>query len=261
MSNIGSNIKKLRTLKKISQAEFAKLFDLARPSIGAYEEGRAEPKIETVIQIAKHFGLSIDILLTKELTTNELYSFDILNERLNKAHKFIPSAKSARRANIGLVNTDKYVDYIVSHNNRDFISNLPAIELPTPFRGTARAFELNGSEMEYHQNGLHHGDILLCQLKSHSNLSNKDHGLTYLVVTENFITTRRLNTIQSKVIEFITDDPNYPPMNLELEKVLELWEVKGVFSTYLNPPKLLDEKVLLLEKRLNVLESLMNKKK
>lgn len=261
MSNIGSNIKKLRTIKKLSQAEFAKIFDLARPSIGAYEEGRAEPKIDTIIQIAKHFGLSIDILLTKELTTHELYSFDLLNERLNKAHKFIPSDLTSSRANISLVNTDKYLDYIVSHKNKDFISNLPLIELPTPFKGTPRAFELNGSEMEYHQNGLHHGDILLCQLKSHDKPKKIAFSRTYLVVTGDFITTRRLAFVEDGVFEFTTDDPNYPPLELPVEKILELWEVKGVFSTYLNPPKLLDEKVLLLEKRLDVLEALLQKKK
>ena len=50
LSFIGRNIKKIRQVKKISQAEFAHLFHLSRPSIGAYEEGRSEPKIETLIQ-------------------------------------------------------------------------------------------------------------------------------------------------------------------------------------------------------------------
>ena len=63
LSFIGRNIKKIRQVKKISQAEFARLFHLSRPSIGAYEEGRSEPKIETLIQIAKYFKLSIDVLL------------------------------------------------------------------------------------------------------------------------------------------------------------------------------------------------------
>ncbi|MBC8084861.1 MAG: helix-turn-helix transcriptional regulator, partial [Hymenobacter sp.] len=77
MSYVGKNIRKIRTVKKLSQAAFAELFGLARPSVGAYEEGRSEPKMETLIQIAQHFGLSVDLLLTKELTVNELYNFDI----------------------------------------------------------------------------------------------------------------------------------------------------------------------------------------
>ncbi|MCZ6899785.1 MAG: transcriptional regulator, partial [Bacteroidetes bacterium] len=34
MSYIGKNIKKIRTIKKLSQAQFAQLFNLARPSVG-----------------------------------------------------------------------------------------------------------------------------------------------------------------------------------------------------------------------------------
>ena len=52
MSFIGKNIRKIRTIKKLSQADFAKIFELARPSVGAYEEERAEPKVDTIIQIA-----------------------------------------------------------------------------------------------------------------------------------------------------------------------------------------------------------------
>ena len=57
MSLIGKNIKKIRMVKKMSQLEFARLFNVARPSVGAYEEGRAEPKIDTVILIANEFGI------------------------------------------------------------------------------------------------------------------------------------------------------------------------------------------------------------
>ncbi|MCK5699873.1 MAG: helix-turn-helix transcriptional regulator, partial [Cyclobacteriaceae bacterium] len=59
MSSIGKNIKKIRTVKKLSQAAFAEIFSLARPSVGAYEEVRAEPKVDTIIQIANYFGISV----------------------------------------------------------------------------------------------------------------------------------------------------------------------------------------------------------
>jgi transcriptional regulator with XRE-family HTH domain len=75
MSIFGNNIKKIRILRNMSQQEFGDLFDISRGSIGSYEEDRAEPKIDTVIKIAAHFKLSIDVLLTKELTINELSNF------------------------------------------------------------------------------------------------------------------------------------------------------------------------------------------
>ena len=73
MSYFGKNIRKIRNAKKISQAAFADLFDLKRGSISAYEEGRAEAKIDTIIEIAGYFQLTLDQLLRKELTINEIY--------------------------------------------------------------------------------------------------------------------------------------------------------------------------------------------
>ena len=76
MSLIGKNIKKIRGVKKLSQTAFAELFGLSRTSVGAYEEERAEPKIDTLILIANHFGVSIDHLLAKDMTINEILHFD-----------------------------------------------------------------------------------------------------------------------------------------------------------------------------------------
>ena len=61
--------------KKLTQTEFADLFDLKRTAVGSYEEGRAEPKIDTLIKIADYFSLSLDQLLRKELTINEIFHF------------------------------------------------------------------------------------------------------------------------------------------------------------------------------------------
>jgi len=75
MSFIGKNIKKIRTTKGLNQTDFGKIFNLTRGSIGSYEEGRAEPKIETLKQIAKKFSISLDRIITTELTVNQLSGF------------------------------------------------------------------------------------------------------------------------------------------------------------------------------------------
>ncbi len=76
MSFFGKNIRKIRSIKKISQTEFARIFDLSRASVGSYEEGRAEPKIEIITKVANYFSITLDELINKELTVNELYHFD-----------------------------------------------------------------------------------------------------------------------------------------------------------------------------------------
>lgn len=75
MSHIGKNIRKIRISKKLTQTEFAELFDLKRTAVGSYEEGRAEPKIETMVKISEYFKISLDQLLKQELSINDIFHF------------------------------------------------------------------------------------------------------------------------------------------------------------------------------------------
>ncbi|HCC94604.1 MAG TPA: XRE family transcriptional regulator, partial [Flavobacteriaceae bacterium] len=76
MTKIGENIKKLRQVKNLTQQAFADLFEVSRGNISSYEEKRAEPKIETISQIAKYFSIPISHLIEKNLTVNEILHFD-----------------------------------------------------------------------------------------------------------------------------------------------------------------------------------------
>lgn len=75
MSQIGINIKKLRKVKGLSQQAFSDLFSLTRGNISSYEEGRAEPRIEVVLRIAKYFSIPVAELLERQLTVNEILNF------------------------------------------------------------------------------------------------------------------------------------------------------------------------------------------
>lgn len=72
MSFFGANIKIVRQAKGLSQQAFADLFDLNRGVIGAYEEGRSEPKIATLLTVVHYFNLDLDQFLTVPLTIDDL---------------------------------------------------------------------------------------------------------------------------------------------------------------------------------------------
>ena len=76
MSQVGSNIKKLRKVKGLSQQAFADLFGLTRGNISSYEEQRAEPRIEVILHIAKYFSIPVSEFLQKQLTVNEILNFE-----------------------------------------------------------------------------------------------------------------------------------------------------------------------------------------
>lgn len=250
MSHIGKNIKRIRTVRKLSQADFAKLFNLARPSVGAYEEGRSEPKIQTLLDIAQKFGLSVDLLLTKELTVNDLYKLDLVNEKFDQVHGVRTTHIPAPGANVvGLVRSVRYPEYIANHQKRDFLNGLSPVNLPLNFKGEARAFEMYGREMDYNHAGIHHGDILLCKRVPEVTSSQLVAGHIYVLITKDQVIIRRLKKLDANKMSMAPDDPHYDDMEISIDdNILEAWEVKGVYSTFLNPPKLVDEKVMLLER-------------
>ncbi|WP_052733103.1 XRE family transcriptional regulator [Hymenobacter terrenus] len=256
MSFVGKNIRKLRTVKKLSQAAFAELFGLARPSVGAYEEGRSEPKMETLIQIAQHFGLSVDLLLTKELTVNELYQFDIFKEQLQPpapAPTLVTEAD--RQQNVTpLVYRNRALEYIVRHHDPTFVNALPWLQLPHQLTGSTRAFEVSGADMLLHRQGLRHQDIVLCSRIDKAKPRLKT-GNVYVFVTQSKVLIRRLaeRLEGDRVLRLRADNPDYGSQELELTQALEIWEVRGVFTTHLRAPALLDERVAELERKVEEL--------
>tara|TARA_Y100000739_G_C20533840_1_gene430258 strand:+ start:273 stop:935 length:663 start_codon:yes stop_codon:yes gene_type:complete len=169
MSVIGKNIKKIRNTKGLSQTEFGKIFDLTRGSIGSYEEGRAEPKIETLKEIAKKFSISLDDIITKELTVNQLSGFSPEN---------MMGFNDLESTNIGLPSimpktlSDKHGDIETISQNTFFKTNLVnKVEFSLPLDETIK---MNGISAEK-------GDIIFCK----KNITKSSFG--YLVLVDNQI--------------------------------------------------------------------------
>lgn len=64
MSNIATNLKKLREAKKLSQEKLARLADVANNTIVKIEAGKNKnPTLETLTRIAKVLDVNVDDLI------------------------------------------------------------------------------------------------------------------------------------------------------------------------------------------------------
>lgn len=61
------NLVKLRKFHSLNQEELSRAIGIKRSNLAAYEQGRCEPNICTVVKIAKYFRVSVDDLLNKEM--------------------------------------------------------------------------------------------------------------------------------------------------------------------------------------------------
>ncbi len=258
MSTIGKNIKKIRAVKKISQAAFAEMFNLSRGTVGSYEEERAEPKTDTIIQIAQKFGLSIDILLTKELTVNELFKFDIFkHEKIAQKNHIIPD-KDEQEGATPLVKSNQYIEYLVNYQNKDFVNRLPFVSLPNTHDKKSMAFEVRDEAMSWLETGLQAGDILSCCLVAEPFQKHLEAGKVYVIVSEKDIYVRRFEQLRDK-LHFVADNPQSKLLDFDEKEILELWKVEGYYSTFLKPPILIEERISVLEQKTAAIEERLKK--
>jgi len=67
MSLVANNIKYLRRMNGLTQEQFARRIGIKRSLLGAYEEGRANPNLDNLMNIAKIFGTTVDNLLKNDI--------------------------------------------------------------------------------------------------------------------------------------------------------------------------------------------------
>ena len=65
MNFLSKNIKHIRVLKGLTQEQFADDFSVSRSRISSYEENRAVPPIDFIIELSNFFGVPIDVLVKK----------------------------------------------------------------------------------------------------------------------------------------------------------------------------------------------------
>ncbi len=77
------NMKKLRTMARMSQRELADIIGVSQQSVNKYENHGVEPGIETLIKIADYFNVSVDYLIGRadSETNRENPGSVVLNEK------------------------------------------------------------------------------------------------------------------------------------------------------------------------------------
>lgn len=247
LSYVGENIQKIRQAKKLSQAEFAKIFDLARASVGAYEEGRSEPKIDTLIAMANHFGISVDDLLTRKLTVSEIFNVDELNEKLDRVHQ-LKSSDREQVETIKLIAIADHVEFILSGLSKSFTNRLRSIGNYYQSKIVA-ALETNGNEMLVNGNGIRHGDVLFLKPITTVELPSKI-GRVLVIRTDKQLMVRRLHQHEHTSIELKADDTNFDNVIIESKDVLDFFEVVAISSQYIPKPTTTEDRLKKIEEEL-----------
>ena len=217
MSFAGKNFRYLRKLRGWTQEDFANKLDIKRSLIGAYEEERAEPRLEVLEAVCAVFKLSLEDLLLKDLSDHgESY--------LAKRRKL---KQVSERSNIQFVPVKAAAGYLAGYNDPQFVDELNTFTLPMLGAGEYRAFEIIGDSMLPTPSG----SVIVGE-----KVENVDHvksNSAYIVVSRNDgIVYKRIqkNTRTKATLTLVSDNPQYPPYSVNTEDIAEIWSAQMVLS-------------------------------
>ena len=232
---VGANLKLLRKRKKLSQEEVANNLSLTRSSYSGYENGVAQPNIESLILFSDFYKVSIDDLVRKDFEKlNEsdleridkgLYS-DLKGSKLRVLTSMVDENNEEL---IELVSVKASAGYTSGYADPDYLKVLPTFHLPFlskdrkyrtfPIKGDSMPPVVNGSYVvgEFVQNWMSIRKGTPCIVVT------KDDGVVFKVVHN------LLDTKQS--FQLCSTNPFYEPYLVHANDILEMWK----FVNYISP--------------------------
>lgn len=214
MSYAGKNFRYLRKLKGWTQEELSIKLEIKRSLVGAYEEERAEPKLEAMERLCKLFKLTLDDLILKDLAAQKTTNYLELRRNLKLD-------ENISKGLIHLVPIKAAAGYLTGYSDPDFLDELNTFTLPMLTPGNYRAFEIIGDSMMPTPSGsVIVGEKVedLEEVKTSNTyvLLSKNDGVVYKRIVKN-------NKVKNK-ITLVSDNPSYEPYNVNSEDVLEMWK-------------------------------------
>ena len=223
MVNVNENIRFLRKKKGWTQEKFSKKIGIKRSLVGAYEEGRSDPRLNNLLKMCEVFQISLDNILKNDVS--KLLDSQYLNSDSQDVKVLSITVDKLGEENIELINQKASAGYLNSYSDFEFIQNLPKFQLPfLNFSGTHRAFEIKGDSML----PLTSGSIVIGKYIEDIGFV-KDRKTYVLLTKEDGIVYKRVELLDNS-IKLISDNKEYEPYQIANLDILEIWEAIAFFS-------------------------------
>ncbi|MCB9245485.1 MAG: helix-turn-helix domain-containing protein [Flavobacteriales bacterium] len=214
----------------MTQADFAIRIGVNRSVIGAYEEGRAEPKLQTLQAICHFFEISVDQMLNERFDANSTPAVnkDVAGQNLRILPVVVSS--SGEEENVVLVPEKASAGYVQGYADTEYIGNLPQFNLPFPelkAGKTYRVFQIRGDSMLPLQSGTY----IICEYLTDWNDVRDNQCYVLLTRNDGIVYKRIENHIRKDgTLLLISDNAQYEPYAVHVDEILEVWKALGTIS-------------------------------
>ena len=149
MNYVKNNLKFLRKKEALTQEQLATKIGVKRAMIGAYEEGRAEPRLHTLQHLAAYFQVRLDDFVNKDLSgSSSIPKADISGAQLRILPVVVDGTDERELGT--LVPVKASAGYLSGYGDADYIGALPRFSMPfpeLPQDRTYRVFQIRGESM------------------------------------------------------------------------------------------------------------------
>ncbi|UXP30930.1 helix-turn-helix domain-containing protein [Reichenbachiella agarivorans] len=226
VAKLNENIKFLRKKFGYTQETFAEAIGIKRSLVGAYEEGRADPRLNNLLRMSELFNVSVHTLISKDVS--QLTDEDLHMSSEDGARILSITVDSQDRENIELIPQKASAGYLNGYADPDYIESMPRFQLPMlPQNATYRAFEISGDSML----PLQSGTIIIG--KYIDNVSDIKNGKTYVLLSkeEGVVYKRVFNYVgENGMLFLVSDNKAYSPYQVDAKHIIEVWESKAYIS-------------------------------
>ena len=243
---INTNLKFCRRELALTQAQMAEKLGIKRSLVGAYEEGRAEPRLATLVNMARLFGITLDQLVTtdfsKKKNTKIIGSLPAQPAATADDDTDPPTTPAGgklrilaltvdkdQNENIELVPQKAAAGYLNGYADPEYLEVLPKFRLPMLSQtGTYRAFEIAGDSML----PIASGTVIVGRYVE--DWATIKDGTPCIVVSskDGIVFKRVFNKMRSSAMFVLhSDNPHFSPYDLNVDDVLEIWEAKSYISS------------------------------
>jgi len=222
MSVFSENIRLLRATLGKTQRELSQQIQITSSRYSSYENGKSKPPVDVLIRISRIFNVSIDLLLSVDLTKHSLK--DMLKLPDNRI--VLPVVVDHQgNESIEIVPQKATMGYLRGYSDPDYIESLQTISLPFLKNGKFRAFPADGDSMPPFKDG---SFIIGKYMEGINDLKS---GNTYVFITLNDgITYKRLRAKNKTSLTVASDNTFYEAYDIPLNEIVEVWQyATGIF--------------------------------
>jgi transcriptional regulator with XRE-family HTH domain len=251
-----SNIKFLRTRKKLTQDQLAVALDVKRSTLNNYENGISGPSIQSLVILSDYFHVAIDTLLRIDLAKlqeRQLYELEHGQDVFLKGSNLRVMATTVdrmNRDNIELVSEKAKAGYTNGFADPEYISELPVFQLPfLSSERKYRTFQISGDSMLPIPDGAWiTGEFI-------QDWNEIKTGEMYVVLTlnEGLVFKQLKNELSERgCFQLISLNTAYQPYELAATEIREIWKFVHYISREVTEPQLTDNQI---ELQLKILTS------